>query len=238
MRRHILLLLAVTFLPCAASAQELSMPKPDDQVAFDLSAEDWAATKTARVTVNVESAVSAANAGQMRTDMKKAVDAVATGDWRLTNFNRSQDQTGMERWSTSYEARLPESSLGGLNDTAKKLSKAGMQLAIANIEFTPTLEEMEETRATLRTAIYKKAADQLTALNAALPGRSYRIAEINFGMMGGIAHPPLRAMPMAMMAGTSNASPGPENDDMQRSEKVHVTAHVVFAAVPADASKR
>ncbi len=86
--------------------------------------------------------------------MTKAVNNLAKADWRLTSFNRSEDQTGLERWSATFEARLPETDLNGLAETAKKISKAGMQLTIADIDFSPTLEEMETARAGLRTQVY------------------------------------------------------------------------------------
>jgi hypothetical protein len=238
MRRLLLpAFLSILILAPAVRAEEA--PKPDDRVVIDLAAEDWVTTKTARVTANVEAAVSAANAGSARADMIKAVGGLAAGEWRLVGFNRSQDQTGLERWSASFEARLPEASLGGLNDNAKKLSKAGMQVSVGEIDFSPTLDETETARAALRAQIYKKAADQLTALNGVLTGRGYRIASIDFGggqfpmpmpgvMAGGVGG---RMMPMVAAAATSIASPDSAGVE-ERSQKVTMTARVVYAALP------
>lgn len=224
-------LLSVLLLAPVAHAEE--QPKPDDHVVFDLAAEDWVTTKTARVIVNVEAAVNGANAGNTRADMLKAVDSLAASDWRLISFNRNQDQTGLERWSASFETRLVETTLGGMADNAKKLSKAGMQLSVATIDFSPTLDEMETVRASLRTQIYKKTADQLAALNTTLAGRNYRVAEIDFG---GETPVPMMAMarsdaaPMASMGvSVSNGS----SLGAERSEKVRMVAHVVFSALPA-----
>lgn len=227
------LLAALLFAP-VAHAEEA--PKPDDHVAFDLAAEDWVTTKTARVTVNVEAAVSGANAGTMRADMIKAVGGVSAADWRLTGFNRSQDQTGMERWSASFEARLPETSLNGLSDNAKKLSKPGMQLSLGEVDFSPTLDEAEAVRGSLRTALYKKAADQLAALNTALPGRAYRIAEIDFAGGEGIVTPMPRMM-KAQMAMAPNSSVASDSGMVERSEKIRIMAHVVLATAPAADAK-
>ncbi|NTU76777.1 MAG: hypothetical protein HGA90_03040, partial [Alphaproteobacteria bacterium] len=163
--------------PVSARADE---PKPDDRVVFDLSAEDWVTTQTARVTASVEAAVTAATTGTTRAAMTKAVNDLVKADWRLTSFNRSQDQTGMERWSANFEARVPENNLGGLNENAKKISKPGLQLSVQNIDFSPTLGETQAAMGVLRTQLYKSANEQLAALNAALPGRGYRIATIDF----------------------------------------------------------
>jgi predicted secreted protein len=203
--------------------------KPDDRIVFDVSAEEWVTTQTARVTVNVDAAVAGNNAATMRTDMIAAVNSLAKADWRLTNFNRSQDQTGLTRWSTSYEARLPESALGGFYEAAKKLSKAGMQLSIADIDFSPTLAEVEAVRAQLRAALTKQANDQLTAMNNALPGRGYRIAEINFAGSGAVPMAMRKTMHAEMVAmdGVAMSASAP----MERAQKMVMGAQIVFAAL-------
>ncbi|MDX2028376.1 MAG: hypothetical protein SFW62_07050 [Alphaproteobacteria bacterium] len=230
-RLFFVFLLSMTFFSFAARADH--MDRPDDRLVFDLSAEDWVMTKTARVMVNVEAAVSGSTAGNMRADMIKAVNDLIKAEWRLTAFNRSEDQTGMERWSASFEARVPESQLNGLADNVKKASKAGMQLSVGNVDFSPTLEEMEAARAGLRTQIYKQANEQLAATNAAMPGRGYRIALVNFtGDDVGVPMPRVmkgRAAEMNMMMAAAPASPPPS---MERAEKVTLTARVVFAAFP------
>lgn len=113
-RSALLLLLALlAFTPLAARAAE--DVKPDDRVIFDVAAEDWVTTKTARVVVNVEASVSGATAGSTRSAMNKALEDLIKTDWRLISFNRNQDQTGMERWSAAFESRVAENLLSGIN---------------------------------------------------------------------------------------------------------------------------
>ena len=219
-----------------ARAQEMPRSdgfKPDDRVVFDVSAEDWVTTKTAHVAIAIEAAVTSNTAGSIRGDMTKAVNDLAKADWRLTSFDRSQDQTGMERWSATFEARLPENELSGLGENAKKLSKQGMQLSVSSIDFSPTLDEMEALRGNLRAQIYKIANEQLATLNSAIPGRNYRIAVINF--TGDEEQPMPRVMKgqraMAMMAMAPQPAEAPSTP-MERAEKVSLTAGVVFAASP------
>lgn len=225
-----LMLLALTAFP--ARADDL-LPKPDDHVSFNLAAEDWVTTKTARVMISVEAAVGDSNAGSMREDMMKAVNDLAKTDWRLVAFNRSLDQTGLERWSAMFESRLPENELSGLAERAKKAGKAGMQLSVAGIDFSPTLDEMEAARAGLRAKIYKEASEQLATLNATLPGRTYRISAIEFsGEAGGPPPMPFVARgmmkPMAMMANADGAASAPA----ERSEKITLSAEVTLATAP------
>lgn len=226
------LVAVLTFGSLPVRAAEES--RPDDRVILDLATEGWINTKTARVTIGVEAAMSGNAAGTMRDAMVKAVNELAKSDWRLTSMNRSQDQTGMERWSAVYEARLPETDLNGLNDKVKKASKAGMQLMVHHVDFTPTLEETQATQNQLRVQLYKMANEQLTAINTALPNRGYRIAVIDF--VGGDASGPrpymaknARVMTMAAQADSfAEAGSAP----MERSEKLTLRARVVLAAVP------
>lgn len=227
---RLFLALLISALMFSFTAKADHMDRPDDRLVFDLSAEDWVMTKTARVTVNVEAAVSGNTAGTMRADMLKAVNELVKGDWRLTSFTRSEDQTGLERWSASFESRVPENQLNGLNENAKKLSKAGMQLSVVNVDFSPTLDEMEAARAALRTQIYKQVSEQLAATNNAMPGRNYRVALVSFTGDDGMPQPRFmkaRAAEMTMMANAAPASP-----PMERSEKITLTARVIFATAP------
>lgn len=234
------LLIALLALTTAPSVRAEDY-KPDDMVAFDLSAEGWVSTKSARVTLSVEAAVTGNMAGTMRTSMTKAVNDIVKADWRLTSFNRGQDQTGMERWSAVYEARVNEADLGGLHDQAKKTSKAGMQITVSEIDFSPTLEETQATMATLRTQIFKQANEQLASLNSTIQGRSFRIGAISFGnngipmMMRGMANKAARVMTLAQPADASFAEANPAA--MDRADKITLTAHVVYAAAPSTPTK-
>ena len=232
------LLLALLLLCAALPAQAEEGYKPDDQVAFDLSAEGWATTTTARVTVNVDAAGAGSTSGTMRDDMQKAVNNLVKTEWRLINFSRSQDQTGLERWNASFEARVPENQLGGIHDTAKKLGKAGLQLTIADIAFDPTLAEIETVKAKLRADLYKQIGDQLAALNTAFPGRQYRVGAINFNSMG---MPPMMPPRPMMMKATMAVAGGAEGMDyaapMERAQKITQQVQIVFAALPPVAAK-
>ncbi len=220
--------------------------KPDDTVIIDLAAEDWVTTKTARVMVNVEASVSSSTAGTTRAAMTKALDDMIKTEWRLISFNRNQDSTGMEHWSAMYEARVPEGQLSGINEQAKKVSKPGMQLSVSNIDFSPTLDETQAALGLLRTKIYKMANEQLAALNATLTGRGYRIAMINFtqdgGMMGGgmgiadMAMTKVLRGPRAAAMTAEIAPSAPPSPPMERSEKLVMTARVIFAVTPPSAA--
>lgn len=236
MKRNLLApaLLAVMLAMPAAPLMAADDVRPDDRVVLDLATEGWVNTKTARVMVGVEAAMNGSAAGTMRDAMVKSVNELAKSDWRLTAMNRSQDQTGMERWSATYEARLTEADLNGLNEKAKKSSKPGLQLMVQNIDFAPTLEETQTTKNQLRVQLYKMANDQLTALNTALPNRGYRISLIDF-----IGDEPVQPRPYMAKAGRAMTmaamDAAPEmamSAPMERAEKLTLRARIVLAANP------
>lgn len=235
----VLLALLLLFLATPALADE---PKPDDAIALSLSSEDWVTAATARVQVSVNASISGDRAAGARATMRAAVSILEPkADWKITSFSRGQDSSGLEQWVVVFETRLPEVSLGGLNDKAKTASKPGMQLAVINIDFTPTLAEMEAVRAALRKNILAQAAKELESVNAALPGRNYRIAEVRFGGMQ-VAMPPVGLMAKRMMM-SADASTGASMEaalapsPMETAQRIQLSADVVLAAVAPPSAK-
>ncbi len=229
-------------LPTALWAGDL--PKPDDVVSVNLMTEGWVQAKAARIMVSVNAAVVGDKASGTRDAMIKAVsDLAPKTEWRLTSFNRGQDQTGIEQWSATFEARLPEAELGGIHQKAKAASKAGMQLAVQDIDFTPTLAEFEAVRAELRKTLLSQASKELDSVNAAYPDRNFRISQITFGGARPVMQPQVMMMKRGM-AMASEASPSPmmmeggmtSNGSMETSQKIDLNAMVTFAAIAPVAS--
>ncbi len=191
---------ATIALPPTQAHAELSKAQyEDDSVTLSLSAERWVESSTARVVVSVNAAVEGAQAGRVRADMLDALNklAPANTEWRFVTFNRNPDSTGLERWFAQVEARLPETALGGLNDAARAASKPGLQLDISEMDFTPTLVEVEKARAELRREIYAQAVAEQQRLAEIMPGPSWRVATVTFHPETNEPAPP---MAKAMMA--------------------------------------
>ncbi|NDE90350.1 MAG: hypothetical protein EB059_04320 [Alphaproteobacteria bacterium] len=227
------LFLLLALLPSVLLAGE--EPKPDDVISVNLSTEGWVQAKAARVTVSVNAAVVGDKASGTRDAMIKAVaDLAPKADWRLTSFNRSQDQTGIEQWSAIFEARLPEAELGGIQQKAKTASKAGMQIAVQNIDFMPSLAETESVRADIRKNLMAQATKELENINAAYPDRKFRIAQINFGGAQQIMMPHMmmkREMMGGSMSAPAMASVVNDAGGVETSQKIEMSANVVFAAL-------
>lgn len=213
--------------PAAAFADEQKLPP--DSVTLGLSAEGWVEAAKARVRIAVDSAKTGAEAGNLRADLKATLaKLLPDAEWHVTDFDRSRDQTGLERWHLEAETRVPETALDGLYDRAKAESRPGEQVSVASIDFAPELAEREAVMANLRAKIYAAAKEELGRLAAVYPDRSFRLREVNFVQGPG---PVPMAAPMAKMARAGAAEePGPAAFGI--AEHVEVSANVVLAAEP------
>lgn len=225
-------LLLITSSPVLAQTAILPQHPPVmDEVVLQLTAEDWVETQTALVTVTAEAAEAATEAGQARSDLLAAIDRLASdAEWRIVRFDRYTDSTGLERWQASAEARLSEGSLTGLADRAKEASRPGLQLRVDSIEYTPTLAEAEAVRARLRADIYRRAEDEIAALNQAFEGRNFRIGTVHFSEGG---RPGPEPYPMAMMARSAEAAAQSDAGQAAVSvkDKLILSARVVLSAL-------
>jgi hypothetical protein len=207
----------------------IAYPPQNDTVSMSLSAEDWVETQTARTELSVDVSLPGADAGKARGDVLSAVKALAQGaDWRFTMFNRNQEASGLEHWHAVLEARLTDAQLGGLADRAKQASKPGLQIAVQNTDFSPTLAETEAVRAKVRAELYKKINEALAQLNQAEPDRKFRVMDVS--IEEGVDAAP-RAMNKMAAAAAPMSRGLNEVVDIQRSERVQMSAGVTFAAL-------
>lgn len=217
MRLFSKLLLVLVCLPVIAFADQT----PLNSVTYQLSAEKWVSTNSAKVTVNVNASVSAQGLAQVqKTVMAKLQKIANQGKWHITQFNRSQDQSGLERVMISAQNRLPEKDLVNLRSKAKSISKPGETFKIANVDFSPSLADMEKTRATLRQDILQQAKADLDGLNKMFPNQHYVLHTVNYGGIRPAPRPMLRTMAMAR----------PEAPALTVSNKLQLHATVAFAS--------
>jgi predicted secreted protein len=228
----LLLSVFLALAPAAAAADQL--PLPPDSVNLSLSAEGWVEAAKARLVVAIDSARPAAEAGELRSGVHDSLaKLVPNADWHVTAFDRSRDQTGLERWHMEAEARVPETALDGLYDRAKAQSKPGEQVSVVSIDFTPELAELETVIAELRAKIYEKAKDEIARLAGLYPDRTYRMREISFGREGGPAPVPMTMMKTARAAAPAAEAGAPADSGyapLGVAEHVELNASVVLAA--------
>ena len=197
-----------------------------NKVSLQLNAEQWVATKTALVTVGINVSVSDNDLGKIQSNMMDKLNQLAgKGEWHIISFDRSQDQSGLERIQASAQARLAESALAGLRDKAKAISKPGETFTLDNVQFTPSEDELRDANNALRNRIYAQAKTELDQLNKQFPDQKYYLHQINF--LGDIVPTPM-PQNKVMFAGIGSAN----SSNFAVGDKLRITATVVLAGAP------
>ncbi|NKB47253.1 MAG: hypothetical protein GKR77_05635 [Legionellales bacterium] len=215
--------ISVGLLICAWSASADQEALVLDQVIFQVSAEEWVKTETAVVHVNIDAALSETDLATMRTQIMENLVKIAQADWRITQFQRSQDRSGLEQLNVRAQARVPEAALTKLNSQAKAVSKAGATYRIDQVDFTPSLAEVEAVNTQVRQKIYTQINAEITQLNQDFSGKQYTVHQIDFVGVGlpGADTKQAREMQLSIQATPSVAV----------SNKVTLSATVAVAAL-------
>lgn len=224
---------AILLLATPALA-EAPWQAPEDTITVQLSAEDYVTATTGKVTLNVSAALKDSDAANTRKEILSGAQKIAKTEWRMVNFNRSTDQSGLERWDATLEARLPEAQLTGVSNAAKSASRPGLQFNVGNVDLSPTLDEMEAGRAKLRETLMTKANQELARVNKNANGRTYRVGDIQYGMMGMpmpmVARAKFGRPEMMAMDAVASAPASGGSDSFSVDQKLEMTATVTYAA--------
>ncbi|MCC5791579.1 MAG: hypothetical protein JJT82_03090 [Legionellaceae bacterium] len=201
-------LLVLGFMSHAAWADEA--PLVLDKVSFQLSAKDWVSTDKALLEASVDMRLNNADMVQARADILDNLQKIAKGEWHITQFNRSQDSSGLEQLSVVAQARIEQSALTNVYDLAKKISKPGAAYRIDSIDFSPGLPEQQAAKNTLRSKLYQQVQAEIERLNAVYPEQHYTINQLL--LVEGAVHPanlPRRASEMKTMLMAQDAAAAP-----------------------------
>ena len=179
-----------------------------DEVEFQISAKHWVSTQTALLTVNVNATLTDADLVKARDDMMKKLNQIAVGEWHLTQFDRSQDSSGLEKLYVQAQARVNQANLTHIYQNAKSVTKPGATYEIGSVEFKPSLEEIQQVKSLLRKQLYELANEELARLNKIYQGQNYTLnqLEIMESEYPGSSTRSYRAKgAMAMLSGSSAA---------------------------------
>lgn len=151
-----------------------------DKVTFPLTAKRWVNTSTAKLQVTVNATLTAASLIEMRHKIMDNLSQIANAKWHITQFNRSQDNSGLEKVYVNAEARVEQAALAKVNALAKKISQPGTHYQINNIDFSPSMADVEKVKRLLRSDIYNLAQLEIDKLNKQYPNQVYSIYRLTF----------------------------------------------------------
>jgi hypothetical protein len=199
-----------------------------NQISLQFLAEQWVTTKTALVTVGVNASVSDSGLEKIQSEVLSKLNQISNkAEWHIISFNRTQDQSGLERIQISAQIRLASADLGGLRDKAKAISKPGETFTIDNVEFSPSAEELRASNTALRNDIYQQIKAEIDDLNKLYPDNKYYLHNVSF--LGEVM-----PQPMAMYKANTMAAAAVERNTNQLivGDKLKITASVVLATAP------
>jgi hypothetical protein len=175
-------LMGVLCLSASSSLFADSLPEGPklDKVSFSLAEKQWVETSNAKVTVNVNAVLSAEALSKARGKIVSQLVKIASGDWHITKFYRSQDSSGLEKLTVLAEARVESSELSALNQKAKSASTPGMTYKIQGIAFSPSFAEEQKAKEALRQKLYQKIQSEISLLNSAFKEQHYTISKVLF----------------------------------------------------------
>ncbi|EKD54755.1 MAG: hypothetical protein ACD_60C00046G0002 [uncultured bacterium] len=194
-------------------------------VTLQLSAEQWVASKTALVTIGINASVSDNDLDKTQSHLLDKLNQLAgKAEWHIVSFNRSLDQSGLEKVQAQAQARLTGNLLAGLRDKAKSLSKPGETFNLDNVQFIPSDDEIRDANMALRNTIYQQAKAEVDQLNKSYADQKYYVHQINF--LGMLSPGPIQNT-LFMKAAMPVASNG-----LAVGGKLRIIATVVLAAAP------
>lgn len=179
-----------------------------DKVIFQISAKQWVTTETALLRVEINATLNNADLVQARKDIMDKLNVIAKGTWHLTQFDRSQDNSGLEKLRVEAEIRLPQDQLTNIYGDAKKVSKPGANYQIMNVEFKPDLADIQAVKAKLREQLYQQVNAEITRINTVYPEQHYSLSQVIISD-GEVSTPMPQALSMRKMNVAMEAAVSP-----------------------------
>ncbi len=131
-------------------------------VHYQTSVEQWVTTKTALVTVGVDASLNQGGMDNLQQQVNESLKELASNvTWQMTDYERNQDSSGLERVHIEEQARLTSDQLTNLRSQTDKLSKPGIKYSIIDIQFTPSLAEIQTAQDNLRSQLYTKVKQEI-----------------------------------------------------------------------------
>lgn len=176
--KHWIGILALSALTPCAYADEPN--KVLDTIHFELSAKQWVSTQKATLSVNINATLTDANLVKTRAEIMTRLNKIAKADWHLVAFERSQDNSGLEKLYVHAQAKVEQSALTDVYQQAKAVSQPGAQYVIGDVEFKPGLEERQAVKAKIREDLYQKINEELVRINTLYPNQHFSLNQVIF----------------------------------------------------------
>ncbi|KTD49562.1 hypothetical protein Lrub_0661 [Legionella rubrilucens] len=175
MKKIAAMLVLATLSPFCAIANPPPPPMLLDKIDFQVSAKQWVSTQTALLTVAINATLNSADLVKARADIMDHLNRIAKGEWHITQFDRSQDNSGLDKLYVAAQVRVPQANLTNIYQNAKDVSKPGATYTISGVEFKPSLEEIQVVKSQLRQKLYQLVNEEIARLNKVYGEQHYSV---------------------------------------------------------------
>ena len=186
MRRITVGILTLTLAtPFAFAGDDVALPPPEsrsflDKIDFQVSEKQWVSTQTALLSVSINVTLSSPDLVKARTDLMQSLNKIAKGEWHLVEFDRSQDNSGLEKLYVQAQARVNQEALTDIYKNAKSVSLPGAKYEITGVDFKPGLEETQTVLSQVRERVYQQVNEEIARINKAYPSQNYTLSNLVF----------------------------------------------------------
>jgi hypothetical protein len=224
MRKLWLFIASIGFLCSSLCMAETQLP-PLNLVRLQLNNEAWVNTSNAKVLIAMDATLNQAELANIHSQILSNLQKISKADWHIIQFNRSKDQSNLERLQVLAEARIGGAGLAQVAKRVEVVTKPGAAYRIASIEFTPSLADMEKTRTQLRDQLYSQIKTEIASLDKTYSNSHYFVHEIIFRENSAPAVNRNKMMLLAM-----DASVPAENQALQIGNQLQLVAEVTLAS--------
>jgi hypothetical protein len=175
-------LLGLVFL----STSVFSEPAPADvarvldNIQFQLTARDWVITDTALLKIHISATLTNTDIVKAHQHILEQLNKIAKGSWQIVQFNRGQDNSGLEKLEVDAQIRVSQNVLTNVYQQVKSISHPGENYAVSIVEFKPSFEEMQQAKNHLREKLYQQVLQELESINKLYPSQQYSVHHLEF----------------------------------------------------------
>jgi hypothetical protein len=199
-----------------------------DKVNFQISAKEWVSTQKALLSVDINVTLNNADLVKARADILQKLNSIVKGDWHITQFDRGQDSSLLEKLYARAEIRIEQDKLTNIYENAKAASKPGANYTIAAIEFKPDLDDIQSVKNKLRARLYKEVTVEMERINATFGMQQYKVHRITFSEGEAVAD--ARTFERNNKRALMMAAPTAANQALTVSNEITMTAIVDVAS--------
>ena len=223
MKRNAFLISGVSLLLTSVIyACPVKNQKQLNTISYQTSAESIVKVQKAKVIVTLNITLDPQKVGSLKTNsIDKLENIVPNSEWSVEDYTQNKTSSGLLNVNISFKSRLDAQQVAKLNSLISSLNGSGRNFTVSAVSYTPSLNNIEQTKNQLRIKMYDMINQQVQQLNNQAHTH-YQIGKIIFSTNNSAPRPVPYTMSYVAKAKSNNASA----DTFKVSQKIIMKADV------------